>query len=607
MANETSTFKEIWAKRLDALQDLPKLWSLLWNSAPGPVFATITLRITSGFLPLAMLYAAKQIVDIIAAVAKGQDASLEAMWFWLAAEFALAGAGQIIGRAVDFFDAIIADRFTHSLGLKIMRHASTLDLMTFEDPTFHDRLERARVQTTDRIRMLTSAGWLLQRSVMLVTTAAGIVFYSPWLLVVLVLCVTPPFFVESHFAFAGYTQAHALTPTRRSLDYYLKLGSSRESAKEIKVFSLASHLERQYSELANTIIKKNRLLGSKRLLWGAVFAFLAAAGYYGSYAYLAREAFLQHISLGTFTFMVGAIAGANGHLQTIFSLFSDIADQALFLRDLILFLREKPKISLNGHGIPPPRPIRSGIEFENVSFIYPGGTRPVLRNLNFRLEQGQRAALVGENGEGKTTLVKLMVRLYDPTAGRILLDGYDLREFNAAELHKEVGVIFQDFMKYDWPVRDNIAAGNISQLGDDFAIWEASRKSNALELIEGLPLKLDQMLGVRFEGGVDLSGGQWQRMALARAYLREAQILILDEPTAALDPVAEHEVFQKFAELTRGKMALFISHRFSTVRMADRILLLSGGQITEDGSHERLLSHNGMYAKLFEVQAANYR
>ena len=306
-------------------------------------------------------------------------------------------------------------------------------------------------------------------------------------------------------------------------------------------------------------------------------------------------------------FLVGAIAGSNGHLQAIFSLFSDIADQALYLRDLVLFLRERPKITQSRLSIMPPRPIPSGLSFENVSFSYPGVEKPILRNLSFHLEPGQKAALVGENGEGKTTLVKLMVRLYDPSAGRILLDGNDLRDYNLEELRREIGVIFQHFMKYDWAVRDNIAVGRIDLLNQDAAIWEATRRINAFELIDAFPTKLEQMLGTRFEGGVDLSGGQWQRVALARAYLREAQLLILDEPTDALDPMAEHEVFEKFSELTAGKMALFISHRFSTVRMADRILLLSRGQIVEDGNHEALVAKAGIYQSLFEMQAASYR
>ena len=421
------------------------------------------------------------------------------------------------------------------------------------------------------------------------------------------MCVLPAFLVESHFAFLGYTQAHAITPLRRSMDYFLSLGSGRDAAKELKVFALAPHLEAKYLELSTGIIEKNRILGTRRLIWGALFAVVAAAGYYGSYAYLVREAFLQRISLGSFTFMVGAIAGANSHLQTIFGLFSDIADQSLFLQDLVIFFREKSKMQPAASPCLPPRPIRSGLEFENVTFRYPGNDKAILDNLSFRVDPGQRIAVVGENGEGKTTLVKLITRLYDPVEGRILLDGRNLKDYDIDELRKEFGIVFQDFVRYDLTARENVAAGDIACLGDDDRLWEACRRSNAAELLEALPAKLDQILGSKFDGGVDLSGGQWQRIALARAFLRDAQILILDEPTAALDPLAESEVFEKFAELTKDRMAIFISHRLSTVRMADRILLLSQGKITEDGTHEQLLEAEGQYAKLFEIQAASYR
>lgn len=596
-----------WKQRREALRDIPRLWELLREAAPGLVGATIGLRVVSGLMPLAMLVCAKQIVDLITHRVQGRAGDLENIWFWIGCEFALAALSQVIGRAIDYCDGLIVDKFTPSLGARIMEQAMRLDLATFEDSNFHDRLARARAQASDRIGMLTSSGWLVQRVVMLISTSLGILYYSPWLVFVLVICVIPPFLVESHFAFQGYSLSHRLTPLRRQLDYLLTVGSSRESAKEVKLFALGDHLKSRYRELAEEMLRQNRALARKRLGWGIVFAILAATGYYGSYAYLAIRALNQEISIGTFTFLVGAVAAANGHLQMIFSLFSDIADQALFLRDLVLFLDEEPKIAVQTKGLMPPRPIRSGLVFENVCFQYPGGSKPILDGLSFRLEPGQRAALVGENGEGKTTLVKLMARLYEPSSGRILLDGNDVRDYSLEELRKEIGVIFQDFFKYDWPARDNIAVGLIAKLADDEAIWSASERSNAKEVIDALPDKLDQMLGIRFQHGVDLSGGQWQRLALARAYLRDAQILVLDEPTAALDPKAEHEVFQKFTDLTADKMALFISHRFSTVRMADRILLLSGGRIAEEGNHDSLIAQGGTYAHLFDLQASSYR
>jgi ATP-binding cassette subfamily B protein len=334
---------------------------------------------------------------------------------------------------------------------------------------------------------------------------------------------------------------------------------------------------------------------------------IGSIGYYGSYVFLAWQALRGRIDVATFIFLTGAIAGSSTQLQGVFSLFSHISDQALFLTDLVDFLKVQPNIRSRPDALPMPRPIRTGFEFRDVSFHYPGSSRLILKNLNFRLEPDEHVALVGENGQGKTTLVKLLARLYDPTDGAIYLDGKDLREYSVEELHKEIGVIFQDFVRYDMPARMNIGVGRIEAVDDDEALWIAAEKSRADRLVTRFAGGLDQMLGRRFEGGVDLSGGEWQKFALARAYLRDAQVLILDEPTAALDAVAEAEVFARFDELSHDKMALLISHRFSTVRKSDRIVVLEGGQIYEEGTHDQLVAHGGRYASLFELQAASYR
>jgi ATP-binding cassette subfamily B protein len=311
--------------------------------------------------------------------------------------------------------------------------------------------------------------------------------------------------------------------------------------------------------------------------------------------------------IGTFYFLTAAILNASSNIQQVLSTLSGIADQALFLTDLLAFFEMKPTIQSKPNGLRAARPIREGFEFRDVSFVYPGTERRILDRLNFRLQPGERVALIGENGQGKTTIVKLITRLYDPTEGQILLDGVDLREYDLEDLYREIGVIFQDFMRYEMTARENIAVGKIDQIEDLRTIEAAAKKSLANEVIAKLSGHYDQMLGRRFEGGVDLSGGEWQKLALARAYLRDAQLLILDEPTAALDARSEYEVFQRFAELTTGKMALFISHRFSTVRMADRIVVLEHGKIAEEGTHEILTRMGGRYAEMFELQAASYR
>jgi ATP-binding cassette subfamily B protein len=312
-------------------------------------------------------------------------------------------------------------------------------------------------------------------------------------------------------------------------------------------------------------------------------------------------------SIGLWYLLSGAILQASNNLQQIFSTLSGIADQALFLTDLLAFFDMQPTIQSKPDALPAPRPIVRGFEFRNVSFRYPGSSRLVLNGLNFHLRPQERVALIGENGEGKTTIVKLITRLYDPVEGQVLLDGVDLREYRLEDLYREIGVIFQDFMRYEMTARENIAVGRIEEIDDLRMMETAASKSLADAVIAKLPGGYEQMLGRRFETGVDLSGGEWQKVALARAYLRDAQLLILDEPTAALDARSEFEVFQRFAELTTGKMALFISHRFSTVRMADRIVVLENGRIAEEGSHDELARLGGRYKEMFELQAASYR
>jgi len=599
-----------WSKRFAALRNVPPVLRLVWDAAPAVVSSGIALRLVSSLIPLGMLAITKLLIDLIN-TKHSAVMSLETvppqMWWLLAAEFVLAVSNLVLGRSIDYTDARLADEFTREVSLRLIRHATRLDLAMFEDPGFHDVLERARLQATDRIGMLNAMGRLLLQSITLISLSVGVIVYSPWLFLLLVICIVPAFMGESHFAFLGYSLAHEITPVRRELDYLRILGTSKENAKEVKLFGLGAHLHDRYNLLTGGIIRKNIRLTRHRLLWGSMFAVIGSIGYYGSYVFLVWQAFEGRISIGTLVFLTGAIAGASTQLQGVFSLFAHIADQALHLTDLVEFLKVQPNIRSRPGALPVPRAIREGFEFRNVSFHYPGSSRLVLKNMNFHLEPGEHVALVGENGQGKTTLVKLLARLYDPTSGAIYLDGTDLREYSVEELHKEIGVIFQDFVRYDMSARMNIGVGRIENVDDDEALWAAAEKSRADRLLTRFAGGLDQMLGRRFEGGVDLSGGEWQKFALARAYLRDAQVLILDEPTAALDAVAEAEVFARFDDLSRGKMALLISHRFSTVRKSDRIVVLEGGQIYEEGTHDQLVAHGGRYASLFELQAASYR
>ncbi len=606
MRRNSNIFWTAWKNRLPALKNIPRVVALLWRSSPVALSAGLGLRLTAGFLPLAALWVGKLIIDVLVAEAKHSGSTQGRIWALLAAEFVIAAMGNILGRISDYFDGRIADQFSREVGLRVMEHASKLDLASFEDPLFYDKLERARVQSTDRVAMVNAFGHLVQQVITLASLSIAVFVYSPWLFALLAVSVMPAFVGESHFALLGYSLAYSLTPIKREMDYLRDLGTKKESAKELKVFGLGDFLQNRYRVISEEINNRNRQLAGRRLRAASILAMLASCGYYAAYAVLVYRALHGLLTIGQVTFLAGSLAGFSAQLQTVFSIFTNIADQALYLTDLFDFLAMKPKIFNAKNALPAPQPIRHGIEFRNVSFAYPGSDRMVLKNVNLRISAGERIALVGANGQGKTTLVKLMTRLYEPTSGQILLDGIDLRDLDIASLHERIGVIFQDFVRYDMTVRENIAVGNIESRNDEETILESARKGGAMEIVNRLSHGLDQQLGRRFQDGVDLSGGEWQRFALARAHMRDAEILILDEPTAALDPVAESEVFGQFAELTEGKIALLISHRFSTVRMADRIVVLEDGVIREEGTHTDLMARRGRYANLFELQAASY-
>ncbi len=596
-----------WGERLQALKNIPPVLRMVWEAAPKVIVASVTLRVVTALLPLAVLKVTQVIIDDVYNLTARHTALPHYFWWLVALEFGLASLAAILVRLINFCDVVLADKYSRHISTKIMEHASRLDLMSFEDPSFYDRMERARVQGTDRIVLIQATGLLIQQLVTTVSLAAGIVFFSPWILIALVACVVPAFLGETHFAFMGYSLNFRQTPAKREMEYLRVLGGSKESAKELKLFGLAPFLVGRYAKLSNELHAQTVGLAKRKLMVGGLLSLLGTLGYYGSYAFVIYETVVGALTIGSLYFLTGAIAGASTNIQAVFATFSTIADQALFVTDLLDFFAMKPTVSSKPNALPVPRPILEGFEFRNVSFTYPGHTRMVLSDVSFHLKRGERLALVGENGQGKTTIVKLLTRLYDPTAGQILLDGVDLREYDLEDLWRETGVIFQDFMRYDMTAAENIAMGKIEERENTFRVRSAAQKSLAEQVIRKLPKSYEQILGRRFEGGVDLSGGEWQKMALARAYLRDAQLLILDEPTAALDAKSEHEVFQRFAELTHGKMALLISHRFSTVKMADRILVLEQGQIAEQGDHEELLLRGGRYAEMFELQAASYR
>jgi ATP-binding cassette subfamily B protein len=578
----------------------------VWESGPAVVSWNIAIRVVVAFLPVGIGIIGRFIIDGVNRVRFHQPLP-QNFWWLVGTEMALAVLIGALSRTVDYFDSLLADRYTNHVSVEVMRKAAALDVTVYEDPVFYDRLERARVQATDRLAMIQQMGRLIQLSVTAIAFSAVLVRYSPLLLLLLVAGIIPAFLGESHFAFLSYAKNFRQTPTRRQMDYLRQVGGSKEAAKELKLFNLSGYLTDRFTALSQNIYEENVSLNRRRLFWGGLLAIVGQLGYYAAYGLSIYRTIQGRYTVGDLTLITTAIMQAMGNIQQVFSTLSGVADQALFLTDLLAFFEMKPSVESKANALPAPRTVVRGFEFRDVSFIYPGTNRRVLSNFNFTLCPGERVALIGENGQGKTTVVKLITRLYDPSEGQILLDGIDLREYDLADLHAEIGVIFQDFMRYEMTARENIEVGRIEVPHSQEEIEYAAEKSLASEVVARLEGGYDQMLGRRFEGGVDLSGGEWQKLALARAYLRDAQLLILDEPTASLDARSEFEVFERFAELTFGKMALLISHRFSTVRMADRIVVLEGGKLVEEGSHAQLLALGGRYAAMFEMQAANYR
>jgi ATP-binding cassette subfamily B protein len=601
-------------ERLAALRYIPPLARLIWQTHAGYTAAMMVLRLVRAFVPVATFWVGKLILDTVIAVRDG-NAELGLLWRYIAIEVAIVVTGEILARASSLIESLLSDLFSNVMSVRLMEHAATLDLAQFEDPTFYDHLERARRQTVGRIALLTQLVSMTQEAITLLTIGGVLIAYSPWMVLLLLGAVLPSFLGETHFAALGYSLLFRWTPERRQLDYLRLIGASDKTAKEVQMFGLAPWLTDRYRVLAQRFYEENRKLSLKRGAVSAVLSIFGTIGYYIAYVIIILRAVRGEITPGTLIFLSASFARGRDTIQGILLSASSVYEQALYLRDLFVFLDMRPTILSHPDAMPVPDPIREGFVFENVGFRYPESDRWAIRSVSFALRPGDRVALVGENGAGKTTITKLIARLYEPTEGRITLDGRDIREYELTSLRNAIGVIFQDFVRYDMRFDENIGVGEIESVraalenGGDVpdSIDLAAQNSLATSLLPRFPHGYRQMLGRRFDEGMDLSGGEWQKVALARAYLRDAQLLILDEPTAALDARAEYEVFMRFSELVAGRMAILISHRFSTVRMADRIIVLRAGEIVESGTHEELIEKEGLYEELFRMQAAGYR
>ncbi len=566
------------------------------------------LRLLRSAIPVSFLYIGKLIIDEVIMLNRHPgNASTSHLWTLISFEFLLALLNDGLGRSISLLDSLLGDLFGKLSSVRIMKHAAILDLEQFEDPVFYDKLERARQQTTGRTILLSQVLSQVQDLITMGFLAAGLILFNPWLIALLFITILPSFIGESYFNDQTYALNRRQTPERRELDYLRYLGASDETAKEVKIFDLSGFIIGKFEALANKFYLTSRKISINRSLWGSAFTLLGSLGYYGAYVYIILETISGRISIGQLTFLAGTFRQLKTLMESILTRFTAVSQGAIYLSDFFEFFDIQPAITTAQNPLPFPNPIRSGFEFQDVGFRYQHAENWASRHLNFTLKAGEKIALVGENGAGKTTLVKLLARLYEPTEGRILLDGVDLRLYDIVSLRQNIGIIFQDYLRYQMRVSDNIAVGNILQKENEPLIVSAAEQSLAAGLVSRFPAGYDQMLGKRFEEGIELSGGEWQKVALARAYMRQAQVLILDEPTSALDARAEYEVFQRFAALTKGKTAVLISHRFSTVRMADRILVLQQGELIESGSHEELIDMNGKYAELFALQAKGYQ
>jgi ATP-binding cassette, subfamily B, bacterial len=611
-ATEKPSFRE----RMNALRYVPQLLRLVWSTHRGFTVAMALLRLVRAFVPIATLWIGKLIIDGVV-TAQRTGGSWRSVGSLVAIELAIVITGELLARASSLVESLLGDLFSNRISVRLMEHAATLDLAQFEDPEFYDHLERARRQTVGRIGLIAQLLGLAQDTLTLVTLSAALLAFSPWLMLLLVVTILPSFLGETRFAAMEYSLLFRWTPERRQLDYLRYVGASDDTAKEVQLFGLAGWLTERYRVLSERWYRENRKLATRKAIVSSLLSFIGTAGYYTAYIVIIARAVAGSITLGSLTFLAASFGRGRDLIQRLLLGASSIYEQGLYLRDLFLFLEMKPTITSRPGAPPVPKPIRTGFVFEDVGFRYPGGERWAVRHVSFALRPGERIALVGENGAGKTTLTKLLARLYDPTEGRILLDGVDLRDYDLASLRREIGVIFQDFVRYDMRFDENVGVGEIESVRDyldDGAsaptpapLVHAAEESLASSLLPRFPGGYRQMLGRRFEDGVDLSGGEWQKIALGRAYMRDAQVLILDEPTAALDARAEYEVFERFSELMAGRMGILISHRFSTVRMADRIIVLRNGEVEEEGTHEALVAAGGLYAELFGMQAVGYR
>ncbi len=603
--------RERRAKVVDAGHNVRRAFAIVWEAHPGSAVAMAACTVVGALLPAAQAWIGKLIVDGVVTAINGRvgaQAGLQAILPLLLAEFGLVLLSTGIGQGRSLAEHVLHARLNLAINTRIIRKALELDLTHFENAEYYDKLQNARREADWRGLQIVNGGFYLVQNVLtLLSFGVLLLRFSPLLALILFLATIPAFIAQSRFADLTFRVITWRAPESRQLSYLEHLLTDYSAVKEVKLFELGEPLLGRYAGLFWKFLREDQAIAQRRSLASVSWGLLATLSYYASYAWIVWRAVASAITLGDMTLYLGIFRNSQSTFESIFFGLSELYENGLFMSNLFSFLELRPAMVVPESPRPVPSPIRQGVEFRQVSFRYEGSETWALHGVDLRLRPGEKVALVGPNGAGKTTLIKLLTRLYDPTEGQILLDGIDLREYEIADLRSKIGVIFQDFVRYHLTAAENVGFGQIEALQDRARVESAARKSEAHHVIAGLPQGYETVLGRWFSGGRDLSGGEWQKIALGRAFMRECEILVLDEPTAALDAENELKVFQQFRELIEDRMAVLISHRFSTVRMADRIYVIEDGQITEQGTHAELLERQGTYARLFTLQAASYR